>query len=180
MNRYILSSFIAFILVSMGLSSLIVGATNYIQNKKSESGKMMFSLLVSVFLWDFGYAWMSLCFDSDFAYVPRAIALLGTVFYQFFLVKYISSLVNFSERNFTPFYVIFVVASLIVWTQIIGKSAVTFQSTPWGYWYTTYMSPFRVCQFILAISSTFIFYYIVLTKLRKNKLSRLREIRLSD
>lgn len=68
------------------------------------------------------------------------------------------------------------VASLIVWTQIIGKSAVTFQSTPWGYWYTTHMSPFRVCQFILAISSTFIFYYIVLTKLRKNKLSRLREI----
>ena len=77
MNTYALSSFVAFILVMMGTIAFLLGGINLQQNKKLQKSKEMFWVCVCVLFWDFGYAWMSLCYNSDFAYVPRAIALIS-------------------------------------------------------------------------------------------------------
>ena len=86
-NVYTLSGLIAFILFGMGLVALEFGRENYLENKQSSTGKAMFRVCISVFFWDAGYAWMSICFDDNFAYIPRAIALMAITFYIYYVLK---------------------------------------------------------------------------------------------
>ena len=70
MNHYSFSALIAFVLFGMGAIALIWGFNTYLENKKSKSGRKMFGICICVFLWNAGYAWMSMCHYDDFAFVP--------------------------------------------------------------------------------------------------------------
>jgi len=161
MNEYITGSISAFILLAMGVASVIAGGYNVYENERSKSGRMMFLATVCVFFWNFGYAWMSMCYDSDFAYVPRAIALLSITFFMFFILKYVGMVTGYPNKKLNIFLVVFWASSLFAWVLIIQKSAVTFTRTYWGYWYYSQMSKARIVQFV-SIIAAIIQYYIVL------------------
>jgi len=173
MNIHITSSIVAFLIFFMGSSSLLAGAYNSFENRGSESSKEMLYVCISVFFWDFGYSWMSLCFDSDFAYVPRAIALFAVFSYMFFILRYVAIVTKYPKKRIAVFLAIFLTLSIICWFFIIQKDAVTFVGTPWGYWYYSKMSPARILQFA-AIMGAIVQYYLVLNYGAKNS-SYLRE-----
>ena len=121
MNSYVLGSLIAFILISMGITSVIVGWNNYSANRGSKTSTQMLYLLISTFFWDFGYAWMSMCFNSDFAYIARAISLFAVVIYLFFLLRYVAALTKISEKLLIAYYVLYLIGSLWSWFYIIQQ-----------------------------------------------------------
>lgn len=161
MNTYITSSIVALIIFLMGTTSLLAGAYNVSENKGSKSGREMLYVCICVFFWDFGYSWMSLCFDSDFAYVPRAIALLAVFFYMFFILRYVTAVTKYSVKKLTIFLSLFIVVSMISWCFIIQKDAVTFVRTSWGYWYYSRMSFARILQFVAILAALFQYYIIL-------------------
>ena len=97
MNYHPISALLALTLFGMGVIALVLGLKIYSENKKSKSDLHMFMVCVCVFIWDFGYAWMSLCHDSDFAYVPRALALLAVYLYMAFILNFVLQIKKFSK-----------------------------------------------------------------------------------
>ena len=173
MNLYEIGALSAFTIFAMGVIAVVLGRINYIENDKSQASKEMYMVCISVFFWDFGYAWMSLCYDNDFAYVARAIALMAINWYLIFALRYVSLLTNFSFKILNTFLGVFATLSILAWTQIIQKDAVHFVTTPWGYWYYSKMSAARILQFITDIS-VIILYYVIL-QLGKKKAHKKRE-----
>ena len=173
MNCYEIGALSAFTIFAMGVIAFVLGRTNYIENDRSQASKEMYMVCISVFFWDFGYAWMSLCYDNDFAYVARAIALMAINWYMIFALRYVSLLTNFSFKILNTFLGVFATLSILAWTQIIQKDAVHFVTTPWGYWYYSKMSAARILQFITVIS-VIILYYVIL-HLGKKKAHKKRE-----
>lgn len=167
MYRYVLSSFIAFVLFSMGLIAGILGTVNYFENRKSRSGRQMFYVCWSVFFWNFGYAWMSMSYGDDFAYMARALALLAVTAYTFFVIRYIATVTKYPLKKYFWILAGIVAMSLISWTQIVQKDAVDFTVTPWGYWYISKMSWARIVQFI-GILGTIILYNVIIHYGKKN------------
>ena len=161
MNSYVSSSLIAFVIFGMGFTAVFCGWNNYRENRESKTGILMFLVCLSVFLWDFGYAWMSLCFDTDFAYVPRAIALLAVTIYIFLTLLYVSEVTNYPKKRLYVILSVFLVASLVAWTQIIQKDAVSFLTTPWGYWYTSKITWARILQFASVLGALVLYYMIL-------------------
>lgn len=174
MNVYTTSSIVAFILFGMGLLAMAAGGYNSFENRKSKSGRQMFLITVCIFFWDFGYAWMSLCFNDGFAYVARAIALLAVTFYMFFTLKYVANITEYSIKKLRIFLVAFLISSLGAWIFIIQKNAVEFTVTPWGYWYSSRMTIARLVQFA-SVMAAIVEYYVILaygiknTYLERNK-----------
>lgn len=167
MNTYTVSSLIALLLFGMGISAFLLGLINFLENIRSRKGILMFLVCICVFFWDFGYAWMSLCFDDTFAYVPRAVALLAVIFYMFFILMYVTEVTGFPKRYLHMFLIVFTILSLLSWTQIIQTSAVSFVRTAWGYWYTSKVSWARYIQFACNVAAL-ILYYIILHYGKKN------------
>lgn len=167
MNQYTLSSLIAFMLFGMGMIAIILGIINYMENSKSRKGINMLCVCICVFFWDFGYAWMSLSYYDDFAYVSRAIALLSVTIYMFFILRYVALVTDYPSKWLNIFLSLFVIVSLVAWTQIIRKDAITFVTTPWGYWYTSKMSWARILQFA-SIIAAIVLYYFILSYGKKN------------
>lgn len=163
MNNYVSSSLVSFVLFGMGLAAVLVGKTAYDENKNSNARRKMFGALICTFFWDFGYAWMGLCFNSDFAYVARAIALLAVFCYLFFTVRYVSVIAGVTSKMLNVYYVLYWIAAIISWSQIIQKSAVSFKMTAWGYWYESTMTWARILQFA-AVMITITVYYLILAK----------------
>jgi len=166
MNKYSVSAFIGLIIFGMGLLTLILGAGTYFENKQSKSARKMFYVCISVFFWDAGYAWMSLCHYDSFAYVPRAIALISINFYMYFILSYVTCLAKFPQKIINIFTTIYGVLSAAAWFMIIGKDTVTFTMTNYGYYYYSKMSIYRVIQFA-AVLSALIMYYIILLYWKK-------------
>lgn len=161
MNNYAIASLIAFILSGMGLVALFLGVKNYIENKESKTTMQMVLICMCVFIWDFGYAWMSLCYDTDFAYIPRAAALLGVYLYMVFILRYVAAITEYPTKKLHLMIVVFLIGGAVSWPQIIRKDAVWFTTTTWGYWYYSKMSIDRLIQFadiIMAMT----FYYIIM------------------
>ncbi|MDO4188583.1 MAG: ATP-binding protein [Lachnospiraceae bacterium] len=161
MNQYAMASIIAFTLFAMGLTALLMGVQNFSQNKQSKTTRQMLMVCACVFVWDFGYAWMSLCYDSDFAYVPRAAALLAVYLYMVFTLRYISEITSYPEKKLRIMMVVFCILGFISWPQIIRKDAVWFTTTAWGYWYYSKMTVARLIQFADVLLGL-IFYYIII------------------
>ena len=172
MNYYWLSSLIALMLASMGTIALVYGAKTYIQNRESKTDAQMLLVCICVFGWDFGYAWMSLCHNSDFAYIPRAIALLAIYFYMVFIIGYVASIVNYPTKKQLYFLLPLSILGTISWTQIIRKGVVTFVETPWGYWYYSKMSYARMLQVICVLIGLIDYYYILYVGFKKAKSKR--------
>lgn len=172
MNLYTTSALIAFALFGMGLTAVILGTINFRENTESKAGLQMFLVCLCVFGWDFGYAWMSLCYDDDFAYVARAIALLSVTLYMFFTLSYAGNVANYSRKKLYTFLTICCIVSLAAWTQIIQKSAVEFVITPWGYWYKSEMSVARLVQFASVIAALVQYYIMVMSGRKKATTAR--------
>lgn len=167
MNYYILSSLIAFVLFGMGLFALYSGSEIFFGNKESKSGLEMFIVCICIFFWDAGYAWMSICYESDFAYIPRAIALLAVFMYTVFIIRYVAIALNYRKKDLKVMLAIILILAAFSWPQIITKSAVTFEMTPWGYWYYSKMSLARIMQF-LSVLLGIVEYYKIMSYGRKN------------
>ena len=176
MNLYEIGALSAFAIFAMGAMAFFLGRINYIESEKSRASKEMYMVCISVFFWDFGYAWMSLCYDNDFAYVARAIALMAINCYMIFALRYVSLLTNFSFKILNIFLGVFATLSVLAWTQIIQKDAVCFVTTPWGYWYYSKMSPARVLQFATVISVMLLYYAILQYGKKKAKQKRERYV----
>lgn len=161
MNTYVISSFVAFLLVVMGTIAFLLGGMNFLQSRNSQKSKEMFGACVCVLFWNFGYAWMSLCFNSDFAYIPRAGALLAIDIYMYFNIKYVGLVAKYPKKRLNICVLICFVIYLVAWTQIIQKDAVTFKMVPWGYWYISEMSWGRILQFV-SIALALLLYYRIL------------------
>lgn len=155
------SSLISFILLQMGIMALMFGAYNLMQNRRSKSVILMFNICICVFFWDFGYAWMSLCYDANFAYIPRAIALLAIIFYMFYTLRYVAQITDYPKRKLWIFLSVVTILSLVSWCKIIQRDAVSFVATPWGFWYTSKMSWGRSLQFACNIACLFEYYVIL-------------------
>jgi len=158
MNEYSTSALVAFVLVMMGYHALTVAWNNIKKNKFSKPVLMLSGACTMAAVWDFGYAWMSLCYYSEFAYIPRAIALLGVVFYMFFILQYVAIITEFPTRLVRCVVPVIIVSALIAWYGIIQKNTVEFQLTHWGYWYIGSMNPYRILQFV-GIFLTLVCYY---------------------
>lgn len=151
MNFYPLGSLIAFILLAMGIIALTSGFRVFLEDRKNKTNIWMFFVFICVFVWDFGYAWMSMCYDSNFAYIPRAAALFAVYMYLVFIIKYIGEIVDY-PRFYLHFSIVFFIGLfLLSWPKIIQKDAVWFTTTPWGYWYYSKMTVARIIQFIAVI-----------------------------
>ncbi|MCR5420865.1 MAG: response regulator [Lachnospiraceae bacterium] len=161
MIRYELSALVSFILFFMGTVALLMGYSTYGGNKSSKSGKRMFVACISIFVWDFGYGWMGLCYNSDFAYIPRAMALLSIISYMCAVLTYLAYLSGFSKSITNTVCTVSSLLYFIAWWFIIQKDAVTFKITPWGYWYVSKSSPARYLQFLSIIISLILFYVIL-------------------
>ena len=161
MSVYTTGALVALILFGMGFAAAFLGGMNMMDSNKSKAGIQMFLICFCVFIWDIGYAWMSLCYNDDFAYVPRAMALLSVTFYMLFSLRYVATITEYPKKILNTFLVFFVIISLIAWVQIIQKSAVDFTITPWGYWYHSKVSPARYIQF-LGILMGLVMYYVIL------------------
>lgn len=167
MSQYAFAALISFCLLAMGLSAGILGTVNYLENRSSTRGWNMFMVCWAVFFWNFGYAWMGMCYDEDFAYIARAISLLAVSVYMLFIIKYISGVTNFHSRINNIILYTATLSSVVAWTKIIQKNAVVFKRVPWGYWYASSMSWGRILQFI-GIVVIIVQYYIILNYGRKN------------
>ena len=176
MSEYVLGSLVSFLLFGMGLTALILGIGVYRANKESKTGKAMLGLLVCTFFWDAGYAWMGLCYDSDFAYIPRAVSLLAVIFYLYFMIRYVATFVGLPRNMLQIYYLFYFATSGIAWIQIIRKDAVSFIRTPWGYWYISQMSWARIAQFAAAIISVIVIYIIIYYGFKHAKYKRDRYI----
>ncbi len=161
MNYYLTGSIISFIVFGIGLSALFLGFLNLIENKKDKSTRQMLGVFISVFFWNFGYAWMGLCYESDFAYVPRAIALLSITAYMVFLLLYVTHVSSFPRKITYAFIAVFTLVSLIAWWLVIQKGTVTFTMTPWGYWYHSSITPARYLQFGMILLGLIMYYIII-------------------
>lgn len=161
MNHYTMGALVAFVLFGMGLTAAILGGINYHENRKSKAGRLMCNVCWCVFFWDFGYAWMSLCYESDIAYFARAVALLAITFYMIFILKYVAVVADYPRKRLNVFLWIFAFFSLVAWWEIIQKDAVSFDITPWGYWYSSSVSPARFVQFGSIIAALGQYYFIL-------------------
>lgn len=160
MSENVLGAGLAFLLFGMGLTALIAAGINYLENRKSKSSFLMLQVCCSVFTWDVGYAWMSMSY-SDAAYIFRAAALLSVSLYMFYILRYVAYLANYKKKRMTVFLIVFLICSVVSWLSLIQKNAVTFENTPWGYWYTSKMSWARILQFASIMAIT-IYFYIIL------------------
>lgn len=164
---YVLAAIVSFALFFMGTISLVMGSYMMYSNKGSRSVARMFQACVTIFFWNFGYGWMGLCYGSDFAYIARAIALISVIFYAIFVLDYVAILSDYPKKKLYPVLAVSLVLYLISWCFIIRKDAVTFEMTPWGYWYTTSVSPMRAIQFA-AIIICLAYFYKILYYWKKN------------
>lgn len=176
MNFYPLGSLISFILVSMGVIALVFGFKILLEDIKNKSNRWMFFVFLCVFVWDFGYAWMSMCYDSDFAYVPRAAALLAVYMYMIFTIKYIGEVVDYPRFHLHFSIVFFIGLFLLSWPKIILKDAVWFTTTPWGYWYYSKMTVARVIQFVAVICGMIEYAIILRWGLKRSETQRERYV----
>ncbi len=163
---YAVSSLVSLILYGMAMTALIMGISTFRQNDRSGVGLKMLFVFASVFVWDAGYAWMGLCYESEWAYAARAIALLGVYIYMLTAIEYVGDLSRYSRTGRNVFYVIYSVAAVISWLKIIQSSSVSFVMTPWGYWYKSTMTWGRYLQFA-CILVAIVFFFIILAYWRR-------------
>lgn len=166
MESHVLAAFVSFFLVGLGVSALFIGMRSYEDNPNSKTGRYMLAVCVAVFFWNLGYAWMGMSFNENLAYVFRAMALLGVYAYMILVVFYLAHLSKAHLKPLRIFTACNIVISFASWLKIIQRDAVTFDKTPWGYWYTSGTSWGRTLQTI-AILSTLIVFYIILFRWKK-------------
>ena len=159
---YALSALVSLILFGMAMTALVLGISTFRQSDRSRVGLKMLLVFASVFVWDAGYAWMGLCYDSEWAYVARAIALAGVYIYMVSAIEYVGELSNYPGFSRYVFYVVYGIAALSGWLRIIQKSSVTFVSTPWGYWFKSSMTWGRYLQFGCILVSI-VYYFVILS-----------------
>ena len=162
MIRYEISALVSLALFFMGTVALLLGLSTYFDNPSSRSGRRMLLACISIFIWDFGYGWMGLCYNSDFAYIPRAIALISVIMYMCAVLSYITILSGFPQRVTTTINTISSIIYAVAWWFIIQKDAVTFHVTPWGYWYSSKSIPARYVQFLAILIALCHFYIVML------------------
>lgn len=172
MPIYSLSSLLALLLVSMGTTAAFIGIQTLKRNPRSTSGLIMFLSCICVFLWDFGYAWMSQCYNEAFAIIPRAIGLFGIFSYLIFMLNYVSFLSDFPKRIMIPFNVAYCSISLIAFIGISQSDAIHFKTTVLGYWYYSHMNTGRMLQLIAMMMANVIYYVIMIYWKKKTKLRR--------
>ena len=159
--QYELAALVSFALFFMGTISLILGIMIYRANRTSRSVRKLYWSCISIFFWDVGYGFMGLCYNSDFAYVPRAIALLSVILYGVLILEYITSVSGFPVGKTIGVSTLGFAGYFISWLFIIRKDAATFEITPWGYWYRTSLTPMRILQFAAVILIIGYFYRIL-------------------
>ena len=162
MPIYSLSSLLALLLVSMGTTAAFIGIQTLKRNPRSTSGLIMFLSCICVFLWDFGYAWMSQCYNEAFAIIPRAIGLFGIFSYLIFMLNYVAFLSGFPRRIMIPFNVAYCSISLIAFIGISQSDAIHFKTTVLGYWYYSHMNTGRMLQLIAMMMANVIYYAIMI------------------
>ena len=172
MTNYALASIVSLGLLVMGTTALLLGIFMFQNNRDSKSCRHMFLSCVFIFFWNLGYAWMGLCYNSDFAYVPRAIALLAVVLFMVFILEYLRYVSNYPRRKAYVVYAICLLAYMYSWFFIIGKDAVTFVMTPWGYWYKGSFTIYRIVQFGSVILAIAMFYVMLTTWAKRAELKR--------
>ncbi|MBQ0028417.1 MAG: response regulator [Lachnospiraceae bacterium] len=172
MNSYSFGALVAMLLIFLGTIALAIGIRTYKENRKSEAGRRMLFVFLSVFVWNVGYGWMSMCYDDDFAYVPRAVALLAVFAYMAYMILYVSAISDFNRKPLAVFRCIYIGISAIAWLLVIQKSAVSFVRTDWGYWYTSSMSFARMLQFAIILLAIVVYYIVLGTWKRRIILQR--------
>lgn len=168
MNQYASGALVAFVLLAMGVSAVILGGINYKVTERAKTGVLMWNICWSVFFWNAGYGWMSLCYDSEMAYIARGFSLFFIGIYLIYILRYAATVSGYKSKSLALFMLIFAIAYFVAWSQIIQKSAVEFKETAWGYWYTSNMSWARMLQFA-SIIAIYIQYYYILAYGRKHK-----------
>ncbi|MCR5510350.1 MAG: response regulator [Lachnospiraceae bacterium] len=159
---YASAAIVSLILFGMGTGALILGISRFRLSDASFVARRMFYIFACVFIWDAGYAWMGLCYDSPLAYVARAIALSGVILYMIAVLEYVGELSHYPRVSRYSYYVVYCIASVISLIKISGKDSVTFQMTPWGYWFVSKLSWGRYVQFGCILVSI-LFYFVILS-----------------
>jgi len=170
--NYALASLVSLFLAGMGITALYFGVRNIIDRNRTETDFQMLYVCICVFFWDFGYAWMSMCYYSDFAYVPRAVSLLAVSMYMLFMIGYVALVSKFPKKKLIIPLSVVILLVLVSWPQIIAKDAVTFTMTPWGYWYYSKMTSARLLQFLSIAVSIVQYYFVIHYGLKNAKTKR--------
>ena len=176
MNIYTTGSILALIVFGMAMIAISLGLQVMRDNRESIIGRKMFYLFMWTALWDMGYAWMSLCYGDDFAYIPRAIALASIYLYMPYVLEFVTDMASYKIKNKLVTYGGYVLLAIPSWICVIQKSAVTFTETPWGYWYTSRMSWGRILQFLLILMTLAFYYYILSFWSKHSSLQRQKDI----
>ncbi|MCR5596277.1 MAG: response regulator [Lachnospiraceae bacterium] len=161
MSIYASGALASLTIYGMAMIAIVLGFQILKQDNNVKAGRRMFALFVSVYLWDTGYAWMGLCYDDEFAYIARAIALAGVYIYMVAILEYVGQLSGYPVIRRYVFYVPVLGAAIVSWIKIIDKESVSFQATPWGYWYVSKMTWGRYVQFAVILAAL-VFYYVMI------------------
>lgn len=176
MPIYSLSSLLALYLVLMGTTAACIGIQTLKMHPKSKMGMIMFLCCLCVFFWNFGYAWMSQCYNEDFAIYPRAIGLVGIFAYLILMLNYVSILSEFPRRIMIVFNITYCTLSLISFLSISQRDAIVFENTLLGYWYHSKLNAGRILQLIAMLLANVIYYAILYYWRKKCHLKREKSI----
>ncbi len=176
MNYYSSGALVSFLVFGLGLLALFWGVSAYRLNSGSHSGKRMCAICVCVFLWDFGYAWMGLCYGDQTAYIARAIGLAAIHAYMIGIVIYVAFLAQFPKKILTVFEVFYIPVCVVCWYMIAGKDSVEFVETPYGYYFKSHFSIARLGQFLSIFAALLMFYVVLLYWYKKTEYRRYRQL----
>jgi len=104
MSIYASGALASLTIYGMAMIAIVLGFQILKQDNNVKAGRRMFALFVSVYLWDTGYAWMGLCYDDEFAYIARAIALAGVYIYMVAILEYVGQLSGYPAIRRYVFY----------------------------------------------------------------------------
>ncbi len=172
--NFALASIISNAILIMGVVSLLIGGRAFMRNPKSGTNRALFFVSIFVFLWDFGYAWMSQCYRPGYAYFARTLALIGVFGFIPSSANYISVLsgMNSKKRRIMCHILYFISAMILPF--VCAKNSVEFVVTKYGYYYRSHFSIARLVQLVFIGICLCIFYDICRkwknkTRFRRNK-----------
>ncbi|MBR0149339.1 MAG: PAS domain-containing protein [Lachnospiraceae bacterium] len=132
-----MNTWISIVLLIIGVINMSVGATSLADDKENHINRIFFGMCITSMVWCMGYAFMYMAHSDMYAYIFRAIALLGVFVCCFFIMVFVQVIsgVKFRyQKAFNAYMISIGIMSLIL---IAMPQSVTFVKTAYG---RSYMS----------------------------------------
>ena len=127
-----MNTWISVVLLIIGVINMSVGVTSLADDKRNPINRTFFGMCVTSMVWCMGYAFMYMAHSDMYAYIFRAMALLGVFVCCFFIMVFVQMIsgVEFRyQKAFNAYMISIGIMSLIL---ISMPQSVTFVKTAYG------------------------------------------------